>query len=135
AGEGQNIVTRAAGRDQVQHQPGGNGFIDDDGVVGQQMRDGLTGFFGGQFAARTAGALGGLQYRRGIGSADGSGQFFQAGGSVLLWRGQSVHGAGIRYQVALFAGVGEEGYRGFAVDQNQVLDIGQLHPGQFRQIS
>src|SRR5690606_3018320 len=124
----------AAGRHHVQHQPGGNGFIDDDGVVGQQMCDGLAGFFGGQFAARASRALGGLQYRRGSGSAHGRGQFFQAGGSVLFRSRQGVHSAGIRHQIALFARVSEERYRRFALDQNQVLDVGQLHASQLGQI-
>ena len=79
---------------------------------------------------RAAGCSAGVGLRR----AQRGGELVQAGGGVLRRRGQHVHGAALRHQVAGLAGIGEERHRRFGIDQDQVLDAGELQRGQFGQV-
>ncbi|MCY1428373.1 hypothetical protein D9M71_442550 [compost metagenome] len=129
AGEGDEIVARRSCRHRRKHQPGGDGFVDQDGVLRQQVADRLAHLGRGQFAAWATRTLDRLQEGSGLSGAECGDQFFQAGGGVLRWCGEGVDPAAFGRQIALLAGVGEEGHRRLGVHQNQFLDLRQLHTG------
>ncbi|MCI1709604.1 MAG: hypothetical protein LKM39_03930 [Chiayiivirga sp.] len=92
------------GGHRAQHQAGGDGLVDQDGVVRQQVAHGLADLGRGQASAWAAGALGRLQLWLGLRCTESRGELFQAGQGILVGRGKRMHCAAVGHQVALFPG-------------------------------
>ena len=82
---------------------------------------------GEHLAARPAGARCGRQLRHDLIGAQCAAEFLQTSCRVLLGRGECARRAVVGRQVTLLSWVGEERHRRLGVNQDQVVDLLELH--------
>jgi hypothetical protein len=134
AGQRDQVVAGRAGGHGAQHQARGDGFVDEDGALRQQVAHGLAHLGRGEFAAWAAGALRRAAGGLGLRGAQRVASLSRLAGGVLLRRGQGVHGAGVGHQVAFLAGIGEERHRRLASTSIRCSMSASCTPGQLGQV-
>ena len=127
-------MSRRPRRQRRQEQSRGDRLVDQDRLLGQQVSHRLADLRGAQLAARGGGARRRRAPGRDVARAQRLRQRLEAQHRIVARLAQVVQRAAVRDEPALLAGIGEEGHRRAAVDQDQAVVLAKLHRREFGEI-